>query len=274
MKILLIFIFFIITLSYIPPRLEIVYDLDTLPDLTTSFIKPYISSFFQKFAEGTVPYEMSFSWNKKNYTLNFSNIYFRNLIIDWNSTEITPSDNNTFNLSINRLNSSAYFDYLILQDTRVILEDKSTPFIFNFTLWDILVQVQFVETTNNSLGFIVQPTSLNFTFDKNLFNFSSNLTSSPIVWPLFNEIFFIQIDNFVQQLKQIIMSRFQLWSTSFFTQKVESKHAPSGIQEFKGDSLTIDFKVTGCPNITKTLTGNSTKNMFLVPADFSLRWSS
>jgi len=256
----------------LPPHLEFVYDLDNLPVLTKTLVQPYVSAFFNNFPIGSDNFTFNFTLSKKNYTFTFSNIELRNLIIDWNDCKITPCDDNSLNLSIKNVTSSVYFNYLLSQGTHTIQQDASTPFILNLTVTNIIVNLQFIPTTANSLGFISQINILDFTLAN--MTFSSNLTHSVTNWPLFGELFINQTASFKQQLQMIILLRTQLIVTTFMAQTIVLMHQAATDEQFVGDRLTVDLRIIGCPQINKTGVGNSTKYILTVPADFSMGWTS
>ena len=277
MKNFLTFLFICASFSHIfstlLPHLELIYDLDDLPNLISSLIKPCVNSYFDQFPIGSDPYTFSFTNANKNYTAAFSNINLKNLIIDWNHTEIIPSDNNSFSLLIKNLNSSIHSNYHIYQvhQTPVSVgEDESNPFIFNLTLYDILLQADFVETTNNSYGFIVQIKNLSFIYDQNLI-FSSTIRSSTMLLQYFNDLFINEYDSLVKQLKTIIISQLNEKITDFFVRNIVSLYQTNGNTLFENYSLKLDSRISGCPQINNIFEGNSSKYIIKVPVDFILK---
>ena len=59
---------------------------------------------------------------------------------------------------------------------------------------------------------------------------------------------------------------------AYFARIVQSMHAPSEMEQFKGERLSADLSIVGCPRIIKNTVGNATKYILKIPAEFYLGW--
>ena len=271
---------FSLALAAFPPHLELSYDLDDIPIAFATIIKPYINFFFQNYALASDPYVFTFSKNSStgvaNYTLIASTIHLKNLSVDWNNTKIIPSDNNTFSVFVKRLNASVCFNYNVTQNT--ILKDYklNNPYILNMSMFDLNLTGQFLEvpfSVNNTQGFMVSLLNLTFTFDKTSIVLSPTITNTNMTGMVLIELFVNRFSDTVQQWRNIMMDHLRKMINAYFAATVQSLHAPSEMEQFKGESLAADLSIMGCPRIVKNIVGNTTKYMLKIPAEFYLGWT-
>ena len=273
---------FSLALTAFPPHLELSYDLNDIPIAFATVIKPYINYFFQTYALASDPYVFSFSKNSSNvitnYTLIASEIHLKNLSVDWINTKMLPSDNNTFSVFVKRANASVCFNYIIGQKGIMGTPIQNNPFILNMSLIDLNVTGQFQEvpfSINNTRGFTVSLLNLTFTFDKTAIVLSPDIIrSTNITGYVFNELFVNRVNDTVVQWKNIMIDHLRKLINAYFAKIVESTHAPSDMEQFKGESLAVDLSIMGCPRIVKQTVGNSTKYILKIPAEFYLGWRS